>query len=112
MSIESWCNIPCGAWQPLPLGTPPCFACDLTPPTATGLAPNTAVASAGAVTFSVNGTGFSPNSVIYFDGAPVPTVYVSSTQVRATVTGTVGVHDVQVYDPASGYTGVKQFTFT
>ena len=62
--------------------TPPV---DPTAPTLTSLAPATGIVGQ-AVTVTLTGSGFIPASVVLADGSPLPTVYVSATQL--TVSGT------------------------
>ena len=56
-------------------------------PVVTSVTPNPVNPGNAAIT--VNGTGFANGATIYFAGAPLPTVFVSSTQVTAT--GTVAM---------------------
>ncbi len=79
-------------------------------PTITGVAPRSAPLP--KATFSVNGTNFTANTVVIFDGNPVQTNYVSSTQVRGTVTvQRAGSYSVAVLD-RSGRSNVDTFAFT
>ena len=54
-------------------------------PTLTSLAPNTAVVGGADFTISINGTNFTPYTVILWNGSPEPTTYISPTQVRTLV---------------------------
>ena len=54
------------------------------PGTLTSLSPATVQAGV-AFTLTVNGSGFSPNSVIIFNGNPVATTFVSATQLTASI---------------------------
>lgn len=54
-------------------------------PTLTSLSPNNTTAGASGFTMTVNGTNFSTGTVVLWNGASLPTTYVSPTQVTATV---------------------------
>ncbi|HWQ34806.1 MAG TPA: IPT/TIG domain-containing protein [Blastocatellia bacterium] len=53
--------------------------------TITSLSPNTIAHGGPAFTLTVNGSGFSQNTKVIFDGAEKPTSFVSSTQLRAQI---------------------------
>lgn len=55
-------------------------------PTVSNLSPASAPAGSAGLTLTVNGTGFRPDSVVYWYGSARPTTFVSTTQVRATLT--------------------------
>jgi outer membrane protein assembly factor BamB len=55
------------------------------PGTLTSLSPATVQAGV-AFTLTVNGSGFNPSSVVIFNGNPVPTTFVSVTQLTASIT--------------------------
>jgi hypothetical protein len=58
----------------------------LTNPTLTSITPTTAVSGTGTVALTaVTGVGFTPQSVVYANGVAIPTVYVSSTTLTATM---------------------------
>ena len=65
-------------------------------PNITTLTPNTVAASAGPTTVTVAGTNFAQSAVIEVDQTPVPTTYVSATQLTTS------------FDPTTA--GTKQFT--
>jgi hypothetical protein len=71
----------------------------VTPPVITGLNPSTAVVGSPSFTLHVMGTGFSPLSVIVFNGGEEPTTYVSDTELTTDVDmSTVGAAvDVPVH---------------
>jgi hypothetical protein len=55
-------------------------------PTLTSITPTTAVSGTGTVALTaVTGTNFTPQSVVYANGLPVPTVFVSKTTLTATI---------------------------
>ncbi|MBN1654201.1 MAG: IPT/TIG domain-containing protein [Deltaproteobacteria bacterium] len=68
------------------------------PPTVTDVYPFKVCAKGD--TFTVEGTSFAPGSVIRLDGAPVPTQYVSETELTGTITEdyTPDTYDVDVYN--------------
>ena len=55
------------------------------PPSVLSLNPSTAPAGSPAFTLTVNGSGFTSNSTALWNGAPLPTTFVSATQLTATV---------------------------
>ncbi len=62
-----------------------------TPGTASSIAalvPNNTGAGAPAFTLTINGTGFSTNSVVFFNAVAEPTTFVSGTQVTAMIPAT------------------------
>lgn len=81
-------------------------------PTLAGIAP--AAADQGAATvITVTGTGFVPASEVRLDGLPVPTTFVSATQLSAQVSSnTPGQHQLTVFSPAPGGGGTTATTFT
>lgn len=54
-------------------------------PSLTSLSPNMANAGDPAFTLTVNGSGFGTDSVVYWNGAALPSAYATTTQVTATV---------------------------
>ncbi|MBZ5576002.1 MAG: hypothetical protein LAP40_05525 [Acidobacteriia bacterium] len=54
-------------------------------PTLTGTVPSWVTAGGPAFPLTVNGTGFTVASVVHWDGAPLPTTFVSATQLAAAV---------------------------
>jgi hypothetical protein len=58
-------------------------------PAISGLNPASVIAGAGNFTLAVNGTGFDSGSVVQWMGTPLPTTFVSGTQLLATVNGSL-----------------------
>jgi len=85
-------------------------------PVLTGISPATKVAGSGAFTLTATGSGFTPQSVIRWNGADRPTTYGSSTQltvaIPATDVATEGSASVTVYTPAPGGGTSSPQTFT
>jgi hypothetical protein len=52
-------------------------------PSITSLSPPSALSGSGALTLTVNGTNFTANTQVYFNGAVWPTTFVSSQQLMA-----------------------------
>src|SRR5208337_3888009 len=68
-------------------------------PNITSLSPSSAAAGGARFTLTINGTGFAPNSIVFFGKCcNMATTYVSATQltvaVYASLTATAGVADV------------------
>lgn len=81
-------------------------------PSITSLTPDTAVAGAD-VTVTVAGERFTADSVVEVNQAPVPTVYVSGTELTATFNGAAGTAGVTVRNPAAEQeSNTVDFTFT
>ncbi|HLI47146.1 MAG TPA: choice-of-anchor tandem repeat GloVer-containing protein [Chthonomonas sp.] len=70
------------------------------------LNPNIAPANTTNLTINVFGSGFNPLDTVLWNGQSLPTTYVSSNQLQATLsnTGGQGSDKVQVYDPVLGVT--------
>lgn len=68
-----------------------------------GLSPSTVSLAAAGVPISVGGSGFTATSVVQLNGAALPTTFVSSTLLQATLPQslTAGAQTVSVYDPAT-----------
>lgn len=85
------------------------------PPTLTSLSPSTISASAAPRTLTLTGTGFTNGDRAFVNGTPVPTTYVSATQLQFTSGGptfsTPGTYSVQVRS-ANGVTGTLTLTIT
>jgi hypothetical protein len=85
-------------------------------PTLSSLSPASAAAGSAAFALTVNGTGFIPISSVVWNGAPLPTAYVSATQLTAQVpaadVATAGPGTVGVVNPApgGGTSGTAGFT--
>src|SRR5439155_8876814 len=75
-------------------------------PTASSLSPTHAAAGSGAFTLTVNGSSFIASSVVHWNGAPRPTIFVSATQLRASIAASdlasAGTAPVTVQTPAPG----------
>jgi hypothetical protein len=86
------------------------------PPTLTSLSPNTAFAGSAAFTLTATGTGFAMGSQIMWNGTPLTTTFVSSTQVTASVAATfltlVGTENVAVLNADSTISNTLPFTLT
>jgi hypothetical protein len=55
------------------------------PATVSSLSPSSAVAGSGQFTLTVNGTGFTQDSTVRWNKSDRPTTFISSTQIRATI---------------------------
>jgi hypothetical protein len=84
------------------------------PPTISALNPASRSAGSGAFTLVVNGTGFSTGSVVRWNGSARTTTFISSTEVRASITAndvlTSGLAAVTVFQSSSGQSS-NQYTF-
>jgi hypothetical protein len=80
-----------------------------TMPSITQLAPNTATAGGAGFTMTVNGSNFSSNATVNWNGAALTTTSVSGNQLMATVTAAEiansGTVPVTVTNPAVAGTG-------
>lgn len=78
-------------------------------PSISQLAPNSATAGAAGFTMTVNGTNFSSNATVNFNGTAMATTSVSANQLMATVTAAQiansGTVPVTVTNPAVAGTG-------
>jgi uncharacterized repeat protein (TIGR01451 family) len=85
-------------------------------PAITGLSPNVAQAGSGAQTVAVNGSQFTSTSVVLWNGAALPTSFVSSTQLTAHIAGSLvaaqGWAWVSVSNPAPGGGATASLPFT
>jgi len=87
-----------------------CFGtCLLPAPTLTSISPTSALAGGAGFTLTVNGTNFvnvESNSVVQWNGNPLTTTWVSTTQMTAAVPASAianaGTFPVTVYTPAPG----------
>jgi hypothetical protein len=84
-------------------------------PVVSSLSPASATAGGSALSLSVHGAGFVPTSIVIWGGTPLPTQYVSATQLTASVpaselatAGTAAV-TVQTGAPGGGSSGALQF---
>ncbi|GAB2717915.1 hypothetical protein GCM10011495_34080 [Hymenobacter frigidus] len=82
-------------------------------PTITSITPNTAVVGSSP-TVTLIGTGFTAASVVNVDGAPIPSTFVSATQLTGTVPAgaPAGVYSVTVVNPTPGGGTSNAVTFT
>src|SRR5262249_16883763 len=75
-------------------------------PTIPSLNPNSATVGGGAFTLIVNGTGFAMDSAVQFNGSNRTTVFVSATQLTASISAsdiaTAGMASITVVTPAPG----------
>jgi hypothetical protein len=75
-------------------------------PVLNSISPTSALASGAQFTLTVNGSGFLPSSVVEWNQTPLPTSYVNSQQLTATVPASdlaaVGTAQVAVFSPAPG----------
>lgn len=75
-------------------------------PSLVSLAPNSAAAGSAQLTTTVTGSGFQPTSIVRWNGADLPTTYVSGTSLQATVAASLlapgGAYPVTVFTPAPG----------
>ena len=80
-----------------------------TMPSISQLAPNTATAGAAGFTMTVNGSNFSSNATVNFNGTAMATTSISANQLMATVTAAQiansGTVPVTVTNPAVAGTG-------
>lgn len=75
-------------------------------PTLASLSPSSAIAGGAAFTLTVNGTNFLPNSIVTWNGVPLPVSYVSSALLTASVPassiGVSGTAEITVTNPGPG----------
>lgn len=75
-------------------------------PVVTGLSPSSAMAGESGLTLTVNGSGFVGSSVVYWNGSPRATTYVSGSVLEASISAadlaTAGSANVTVVSPAPG----------
>ncbi len=85
-------------------------------PALTGMSPTRARAGGPTFTLAVTGSGFDGASVVQWNGAPIPTRFVNSGRLDATVPpadiGATGTAQVQVAAPAPGGGTSSSLTFT
>jgi hypothetical protein len=83
-------------------------------PAVSALSPSSLTAGSAAINLKVNGTGFKSGAVVYWNGAPVNTVYQSSTLILAYVSQTAlkskGTATVTVMDPGTSASNPVTFT--
>ncbi len=70
------------------------------------LVPNYTVAGTGTLSFFVNGSGFTPSSVVQWNGTPIPTSYGTTEILTASISASLlalpGTANITVKDPSSG----------
>jgi hypothetical protein len=75
-------------------------------PSISSISPSTVIALGGTFTLTVNGSGFISGSVVQYDGSARSTTFVSSTQLKATISSndiiSLGSHTITVSNPAPG----------
>lgn len=85
---------------------PATFTVGIPPPVASGLVPASALVGAATTNVTVTGTFFQPTSVVRWNGADLPTTYVGSTSLTASVAsglfGAAATVPVTVFTPAPG----------
>jgi hypothetical protein len=103
---ETWTNYEGGPEAPEPPAAP----------TLTSLSPDTAVAGApDDIVMSAIGTGFTPDSIIVFNGYPEPTTFVSDTEITTGVKPSIFVVPAVCPVEIHTFTQVTEpvdFTFT
>lgn len=74
-------------------------------PTTSAVNPGTIVQGTTSV-ITITGTGFAPTSVARWDGIPLPTSFVTASQLKATVSGSLvnppGLHGLVIVNPTPG----------
>ena len=82
----------------------------------TSLSPSSAAAGGPSFTLTVTGLGFTQQSTVLWDGSPMPTNFVSSTQLTTQISAaqiaSPGTFSVSVNDPANGTSALQNFTVT
>lgn len=75
-------------------------------PTVTGMTPSTTVAGSGAFTLTVNGSNYSSNSTVRWNGSNRTTTFISGTELQASIPASdvamVGTANVSVFNSGSG----------
>jgi uncharacterized protein (TIGR03437 family) len=85
-------------------------------PALSNISPTSALAGSGNLMITVNGSGFSASSRVRFNGADLPTSFVSGTQLTATIPASslaaAGTASITVFNPApgGGTSGAAPFT--
>jgi uncharacterized protein (TIGR03437 family) len=83
-------------------------------PTVSSLSPNSAIAGGPAFTLTVSGSGFVPGSTAQWNGSALSTVFVSATQLTASVpanlTASPGTANVAVVNPGGATSNPVTFT--
>jgi len=96
-------------FNPAPVGgvsTPATFTITYSVPTLTQVSPNFILSGGPDFSLVVNGTNFSSNSKLYWNGAERPTAFISSVELSATISASdiasQGTAQVTVANPAPG----------
>ena len=75
-------------------------------PILSSISPQSALLRSGVLTLTVNGSNFAPSSTVSWNGTPLPTTFVSSTQLSATIaaslTTKMGSAQITVVTPSPG----------
>jgi pimeloyl-ACP methyl ester carboxylesterase len=86
------------------------------PPSVISLSPSTGTAGGAAFTLTVNGTNFVSGATVLWNGTPLPTTFVNSTQLTAGVpasdVATAGTFPVSVANPSPGGATSSALSFT
>ncbi|HQY60254.1 MAG: hypothetical protein IPF92_26670 [Myxococcales bacterium] len=118
-SLTAVGDFPLTASNPPPgggLSNPVQFRVQYAAPNLVSLAPSSAIAGSGPVVVSLNGSAFYSASQVSFDGVASTTTFVSSSQLRATLTaaqlatGKVIAVRVSTPAPGGGTSAVQSFT--
>ncbi len=85
-------------------------------PVLTSMTPTVATAGAGAVSLACSGSAFVPASVVRWDGTSLPTTYLNSGSLSATLAAgfltSAGTHSITVFTPTPGGGTSAGLTFT
>ncbi len=85
-------------------------------PTLSTLSKEASEITSNSTTVTLTGAGFFSASVVYWDAQPLPTTFVSSTSLTATITAsllsTYGEHKITVFNPLPGGGSSTATTFT
>ena len=85
-------------------------------PSISSLSPTNINAGQPGFTLTVNGSGFAPQSLIYWNGSAISTIFLSGDQLQATIPSlyisTPGSAIIEVQTPAPGGGMTGQLTFT
>jgi IPT/TIG domain-containing protein/WD40 repeat protein len=92
------------AWQP--------GAAQSSTPAIANLQPTTLPANSAGFDLIVNGSGFTTNSVVQWNGAAIPTTFISSTQLRGAVTATRLTAAAQILISVSNGSGAASLSNT
>jgi hypothetical protein len=69
------------------------FTTNFSPPALTTLTPNTVPVNSSPFTMTVNGNNFGADAIVFWNGAPQRTIFVSATELQVVVT----VQDLSVF---------------